>query len=75
MESQINVPKLRFPKYNDLWNAAKMGDLYTFKVTNSYSRDNMNYENGEVKNVQYGDIHSKFQTIYDLTNEKVPYIN
>lgn len=46
-----------------------------FKVTNSYSRDNLNYELGTVKNIHYGDIHTKFQTLFDLEKENVPYIN
>ena len=46
-----------------------------FKVTNSFSRENLNYEVGTVKNIHYGDIHTKFQTLFDITNETVPYIN
>ena len=46
-----------------------------FKVTNSFSRDNLNYETGVVKNIHYGDIHTHFQTLFDITKEKVPYIN
>ena len=46
-----------------------------FKVTNSYSRDNLNYESGNVKNIHYGDIHTKFQTLFDLEKENVPYLN
>lgn len=46
-----------------------------FKVTNSFSRDNLNYETGSVKNIHYGDIHTRFQTLFDITKEKVPYIN
>ncbi len=71
----MNIPQLRFPEFNDIWNEEKMGDLYSFKVTNSFSRDNLNYENGEVKNIHYGDIHTKFQTLFDITKEKVPFIN
>jgi len=46
-----------------------------FKVTNSFSRENLNYEVGTVKNIHYGDIHTKFQTLFDITNEIVPFIN
>ncbi|WP_344834929.1 restriction endonuclease subunit S, partial [Chryseobacterium ginsenosidimutans] len=70
-----NIPKLRFLKFNDEWKNKKLGDLMNFKVTNSYSRDNLNYESGTVKNVHYGDIHTKFQTLFDLGKENVPYIN
>ena len=27
------------------------------------------------KNIHYGDIHTKFQTLFDLEKENVPYIN
>ncbi|MFD2034216.1 restriction endonuclease subunit S [Belliella marina] len=53
----------------------RLGDLMGFKVTNSFSRDNLNYEIGAVKNIHYGDIHTKFQTLFDITNEIVPFIN
>lgn len=72
---QANIPKLRFPEFKDSWVNDKMGNLYTFKVTNSFSRENLNYENGTVKNVHYGDIHTKFQTLFDITKESVPFIN
>lgn len=66
---------MRFPEFNDEWENKKLGDLMTFKVTNSYSRDNLNYESGTVKNIHYGDIHTKFQTLFDLEKENVPYVN
>ncbi len=71
----MNIPQLRFPEFKDKWNEEKMGELYSFKVTNSFSRDNLNYEEGAVKNIHYGDIHTKFQTLFDITKETVPFIN
>lgn len=70
-----SVPKLRFSEFSEEWGNKKLGDLMTFKVTNAYSRDNLNYESGIVKNIHYGDIHTKFQTLFDLEKENVPYIN
>lgn len=75
MEKQISIPQLRFPEFKDKWNEEKMGEIYSFKVTNSFSRDNLNYEEGTVKNIHYGDIHTKFQTLFDITKETVPFIN
>jgi type I restriction enzyme S subunit len=75
MEKQMNIPQLRFPEFQEKWNEEKMGELYSFKVTNSFSRDNLNYEEGTVKNIHYGDIHTKFQTLFDITKETVPFIN
>jgi type I restriction enzyme S subunit len=57
------------------WVERKISDLYSFKPTNSYSREKLNYESGSVKNIHYGDIHTKFKTHLDLTNERVPFLN
>ena len=53
----------------------KLGEVMDFKVTNSFSRENLNYEYGTVKNIHYGDIHTKFQTLFDINYESVPFIN
>jgi len=60
-----------FPK----WEKIIFSQVYSFKVTNSLSRVNLNYGTGEVKNIHYGDIHTKFPTLLDVTREEVPYIN
>ncbi|MCZ2207902.1 hypothetical protein, partial [Cylindrospermopsis raciborskii] len=39
------------------------------------SRDQLSYENGNVKNIHYGDIHTKFSTLFNIRNESVPFIN
>ncbi|MDV4069532.1 restriction endonuclease subunit S, partial [Elizabethkingia anophelis] len=70
-----NVPPLRFPGFEGEWETKKLGEIMDFKVTNSFSRDNLNYENGFVKNIHYGDIHTKYQTLFDIANEVTPYIN
>ncbi len=71
------VPKLRFPEFRDTgeWSHKPIEALYSFKATNSYSRDMLNYEKGSVKNIHYGDIHTKFSTLFDIENEIVPFIN
>ncbi len=71
------TPKLRFPEFQDAaeWENEELGDMYFFKPTNSYSRDQLNYENGSVKNIHYGDIHTKFSTLFDITKENVPFVN
>lgn len=57
------------------WVTKKLAALYSFKFTNSYSRDKLNYREGSVKNIHYGDIHTKFKTHLNLLKEKVPFIN
>lgn len=70
-----NVPNLRFPEFTEEWETKKLGEIMDFKVTNSFSRENLNYESGAIKNIHYGDIHTKFQTLFNITNEIVPFIN
>lgn len=71
------VPRYRFPEFTKdaAWIKETVGDVYDFKVTNSFAREYLNYENGTVKNIHYGDIHTKFNTLFDITKEDVPYIN
>lgn len=57
------------------WGNIKLGEVMDFKVTNSFSRENLNYKKGIIKNIHYGDIHTKFQTSFDIEKEYVPFIN
>ena len=73
---QIFTQKLRFADFDDEWQSVKLGDFLTFYPTNSFSREKLNYESGNVKNIHYGDIHTKFPTILSIAgNKEVPYIN
>ena len=71
------VPKLRFPEIRGAvgWAPEPMGEVYSFKGNNSLSRDKLNYDAGSVKNIHYGDIHTKFSTHFVITRELVPFIN
>ena len=71
------VPKLRFPEFRGAvgWAPEPMGEVYSFKGNNSLSRDKLNYDAGSVKNIHYGDIHTKFSTHFVITQELVPFIN
>lgn len=71
------VPRLRFPEFRDSegWQTPALAELYGFKRTNTLSRDQLNYETGTVRNIHYGDIHTKFQARFRVSNECVPYVN
>ncbi len=71
------VPRLRFPEFwdGDAWKSPQLAELYRFKRTNTLSRDKLNYEGGTVKNIHYGDIHTKFQARFRVSDEYVPYVN
>jgi type I restriction enzyme S subunit len=75
--TSTRVPKLRFPEFRGAegWASEPMGEVYSFKGNNSLSRDKLNYVTGSVKNIHYGDIHTKFSTHFDITKELVPFIN
>jgi type I restriction enzyme S subunit len=69
-----NVPKLRFPEFEEVWGNFKFGNLYNFVSTNSLSRDKLNYEIGDIHNIHYGDIHTRFSTQFVFEKETVPKI-
>lgn len=75
MEKQPLLPTLRFPEFKDEWINKKYNKIYSFYSTNSFSREKLNYEKGEVKNIHYGDIHTKFRTLFNIEEENVPFIN
>ena len=76
-EGKKLVPKLRFPEFQGagVWEEKLMNEVYCFKRNNSLSRDKLNYEIGTIKNIHYGDIHTKFSTHFDIAQEDVPYVN
>ncbi len=69
------TPPLRFINFDDNWVETTIGNEYEFHRTNSFSRDQLNYESGHLRNIHYGDIHTKFQTHFKLQNEDVPFVN
>lgn len=70
-------PTIRFSEFvvTSEWRFKPFSEVYTFKSTNSLSRDQLNYKNGLAKNIHYGDIHTKFSPLFNIENENVPYIN
>ncbi len=74
-KNKLKVPKLRFPGFEGAWEEKRLGEVYKYFTTNSYSRDCLNYDSGEVWNIHYGDIHTKFKSHFEIENELVPRIN
>lgn len=70
-----NIPELRFPGFEGEWEEKRLGEVYSFQATNSLSRDKLNYVSGRIKNIHYGDIHTKFRSHFDTTKEAIPFIN
>jgi type I restriction enzyme, S subunit len=73
--TKVLKPQLRFPLFRKFWNYKRFEELYKLQVTNSFSRENLNYNDGEVLNIHYGDIHTKFPSHIFVDKIKIPLIN
>ncbi|QFT35262.1 MULTISPECIES: restriction endonuclease subunit S [unclassified Vibrio] len=73
-EQGKSIPEFGFA-CNVKWIKKTFEEVYSLKTTNSLSRDKLNYDDGIVKNIHYGDIHIKFSTLFDITKEHVPFIS
>jgi hypothetical protein len=64
------APKLRFPEFKNGpgWEEMPFADLYAFKPTNTLSRDKLNFKSGTIRNIHYGDIHTRFQASSGVTS-------
>ncbi|AUZ05290.2 putative type 1 restriction endonuclease HsdS [Vitreoscilla sp. C1] len=78
MMQQLFSQKLRFQDDNGQdfpdWKTTIFSEKFTFHQTNSYSRALLS-EQGEIMNIHYGDIHTKFSSLFDATKEKVPFLS
>ena len=69
------APAIRFQGFTDDWEQRKLGDTFEFSVsTNSLSRAQLNYEKGNIKSIHYGDILIKYNSILEITKDKIPFI-
>lgn len=66
------VPKLRFLKQKSKWIIDNFN--FEFLQTNSFSRAEMNNEKGSVKNIHYGDILTKYNSVLNDISS-VPFID
>jgi type I restriction enzyme, S subunit len=71
--------RLRFTKPDGTafpdWEEKRLGEVFDWVKTNSLSREFLNYEGGEVQNIHYGDIHTKFKPTFAQDAENVPFVN
>lgn len=63
----------KFGKVPVGWNVKRVDEVFNFYPTASYSRS-MLKEDGECKYIHYGDIHTRFDTFLDISEESLPYI-
>ena len=71
------VPTQRFPEFkNDgEWEKSFFSDVLDFLPNNTLSRADLNYDNGVVKNIHYGDVLIKFGESLDVKESDLPFIS
>lgn len=70
-----NIPKLRFPEFRGEWEEKNFYEVFDILQNNTFSRDQLNNENGIVRNIHYGDVLIKYGDYIDCQKEKLPFIN
>ena len=70
-----NTPNIRFKGFDDDWEQRKFVSVFEGLQNNTLSRADLNYENGTVKNVHYGDVLIKFGDYIDASRTDLPYIS
>ena len=70
----MTAPKLRFKEFDGDWGKKKFSEQFNFHNTNSYSRALL-ADQGEIMNIHYGDIHTKFSMLFDVKEEAVPFLS
>ena len=71
----MNIPKLRFPEFRGEWEEKNFYEVFDILQNNTFSRDQLNNENGIVRNIHYGDVLIKYGDYIDCQKEKLPFIN
>ena len=75
MNEEKKVPAIRFKGFTDDWEQRKFVSVFEGLQNNTLSRADLNYENGTVKNVHYGDVLIKFGDYIDASETDLPYIS
>ena len=65
---------MRFPEFSGEWKKVNVSKLLDFYSTNSLSWEQLDYNNGKIKNLHYGLIHKGLSTMIDVFSASLPYI-
>ena len=65
---------MRFPEFTEEWKKVKVSKLLDFYSTNSLSWEQLDYNNGKIKNLHYGLIHKGLPTMINVSSASLPYI-
>lgn len=70
---ELLTGKRRLPGFEGEWNEFVFGKLFDFIPNNAYTRAQM-ADAGEVKNIHYGDILTKYGAYIDADSKEIPFI-
>src|SRR5207248_3008809 len=70
---QLLTGKMRLPGFSGEWKVKKFGEIFQFLNTANNPRGDLS-ENGEIKYIHYGDIHMKWRSFLDCSNDELPLI-
>ena len=70
----MNSPRIRFKGYTEDWEQRKLGEVLESMQNNTLSRAELSTEQGNAKNVHYGDILVKFGEVLSIAEEPLPMI-
>ncbi len=62
------APEIRFDGFSGDWQTSAFSDVFTPLKNNTLSRACLNYESGMIKNIHYGDVLIKFDSVVDVNN-------
>ena len=66
---------MRFAEFAEQWKQKTFDETFSILSNNTLSRAELNYENGNYKNIHYGDVLIKFPAFIDISSPDIPYIN
>ena len=71
----MHIPEIRFEGFTEPWEQCGLTDVLLPTVrNNTLSRADLNYDGGEVKNIHYGDILTKFGAFINAERGDMPFI-
>jgi len=73
-EDKVNVPNIRFPGFTDAWEQRRFDSMFDPIPNNTFSRADLNYDDGKIKSVHYGDILIKYGAVTDCGKDVIPFI-
>ena len=65
---------MRFPEFSGEWKRYRVSDFLDFYSTNSLSWEQLDYDEGEIRNLHYGLIHKGLSTIVNINDCRLPFI-